>query len=274
MIQVDGIILVLSCHKHLNTRLKHFRLPKDNYGNWKVIYVIGDIFLDSDYKLEGNFMTIKCEDSYIHLLKKLVLALKYIYEIFNIKEGVLRCGDDLIFNEDLLQSFLVSPKKRKIYDNNNYIYENIDFLGRSPSGKSLLVHEISDADIKTTTHDNFMVDYYIGHPEDFDNPLYNLKGVDISKYTKRPHIPVGPCGIIYYISNKSCNILINHLNDIKFNIFHYDKYTDSYPYTIEDCAVSYILYYNKISFTHWVNMYHDYPYNNNDVLAIHTNMNK
>jgi hypothetical protein len=274
MIEVDGIILVLSCHKHLDTRLKHLKLPKDNYENWKVIYVIGDLFLDSDYKLEGNFMTIKCEDSYIHLLKKLVLALKYIYENFNIKEGVLRCGDDLIFNEELLQSFLVSPKKRKIYDNNNDICENIDFLGRSPSGKSLLSHEISDADIKTTINDNFMVDYYICHPEDFDNPLYNLKGVDISKYTKRPHIPVGPCGIMYYISNKSCNILINHLNDIKFNIFHYDEYTDSYPYTIEDCAVSYILYYNKISFIHWVNMYHDYPYNNNDVLAIHTNMNK
>jgi hypothetical protein len=54
----------------------------------------------------------------------------------------------------------------------------------------------------------------------------------------------------------------------------YDEYTDSYPYTIEDCAVSYILYYNKISFIHWVNMYHDYPYYKNDVLASHTNMNK
>ena len=70
--------------------------------------------------------------------------------------------------------------------------------------------------IKTTINDNFMVDYYISHPEDFDNPLYNLKGVDISKYTKRPHIPVGPCGILIYLSNKSCNILINHLNNIKF----------------------------------------------------------
>ena len=269
--EVDGIILILSCHKHLDTRLKYFRLPKDNYGNWKVIYVIGDLFLDCDYKLEGNFMTIKCEDSYIHLLKKLVLALKYLYENFNIKEGVLRCGDDLIFNEELLQSFLESPKKSKKYIDNDI---DIDFLGRSPSGKSLLSHEISDADIKTTTNDKFMVNYYLDHPEDFDNPLYNLKGVDISKYTKRPHIPVGPCGIMYYISNKSCNILINHLNNIKFNIFHYDEYTDSYPYTIEDCAVSYILYYNKISFIHWVNMYHDYPYYNNDFLAIHTNMNK
>jgi hypothetical protein len=275
MIDVDGIILVISCHKHLDTRLKHLRLPKDNYGNWKVIYVIGDLFLDSDYKLEDNFMTIKCEDSYFHLLKKLVLALKYLYKNFNIKEGVLRCGDDLIFNEELLQSFLKKPKKRKICDNDSKdIYEDIDFLGRSPSGKSLLSHEISDADIKATVNDNFMVDYYISHPEDFDNPLHNLKGVDISKYTKRPHIPVGPCGIMVYLSNKSCNILINHLNDIKYNIYHYDEYTDSYPYTIEDCAVSYILYYNKISFIHYDGLFHDYPYHKNDVVAIHTNMNK
>jgi len=276
MIEVDGIILVISCHKHLDTRLKHLRLPKDNYENWKVIYVIGDLFLDCDYKLEGNFMTIKCEDSYFHLLKKLVLALKYLYKNFNIKEGVLRCGDDLIFNEELLQSFLEKPKKRKICDNDDCkdIYEDIDFLGRSPSGKSLLSHEISDADIKATVNDNFMVDYYISHPEDFDNPLHNLKGVDISKYTKRPHIPVGPCGIMVYLSNKSCNILINHLNDIKYNIYHYDEYTDSYPYTIEDCAVSYILYYNKISFIHYDGLFHDYPYHKNDVVAIHTNMNK
>ena len=53
MIEVDGIILVLSCQKHLDTRLKHFKLPKDNYGGWKVIYVIGDLFLDSDYKMNA-----------------------------------------------------------------------------------------------------------------------------------------------------------------------------------------------------------------------------
>ena len=105
MIAVDGIILVISCQKHLNTRLKELRLPKDDYGEWKVIYVIGDLFLDRDYKLEENLLTIKCEDSYLHLLKKLALALKYIYEIFSIKEGVLRANDDLIFNENILETY-------------------------------------------------------------------------------------------------------------------------------------------------------------------------
>jgi hypothetical protein len=68
MIEVDGIILILTCHKYQDTRLKKFKLPKDDYGNWKVIYVIGDLFLDSDYKLEGNLLTIKCD--HLHPIEK------------------------------------------------------------------------------------------------------------------------------------------------------------------------------------------------------------
>lgn len=279
MIAVKGIILVISCHKHLNTRVKHFKLPRDEYAGWKVIYVIGDLFLDSDYKFvrhdgsgghegsEANLMIVKCEDSYLHLLKKLVLALKYIYETFEIEEGVLRAGDDLIFNEDVLSAFLCDIKKSGAA---------IDFLGKSPAGRSLLAHEITDADIKTTISDTFMIDYYKCHPEDFDNPLHNLKGVDIAKYSKRPHIPVGPCGILFYLSNKSCKILIEHLDNIGYDIFHYDEGTSSYPYTIEDCAVAFILYSNKIGFIHNLAMYDEY-YNNPEkvgVIAIHTNLNK
>jgi hypothetical protein len=275
MIAVKGIILILSCQKHLNTRVKNFKLPREEYAGWKVVYVIGDLFLEGDYKLgrevnDGyNLLTIKCEDSYIHLLKKLVLSLKYLYEIYDIKEGVLRGGDDLIFNEELLQSFVMLPKVANAS-------VPVDFLGKSPSGRSLLAHEISDADIKTTINDTFMTDYYVSHPEDFDNPYHNLKGVNIAKYTKRPHIPVGPCGIMFYLSNKSCKILIEHMESIGYNIFHYDEGTGSYPYTIEDCAVSFILYSNKISFIHTLSMYDEY-YNNPEkvgVLAIHTNLNK
>ena len=285
MIAVKGIILVISCHKHLNTRVKHFKLPRDEYAGWKVIYVIGDLFLDSDYKFvrheseengEANLMIVKCEDSYLHLLKKLVLSLKYIYETFEIEEGVLRAGDDLIFNEDVLVEFLMSYKKAGVAASTSGAGAAIDFLGKSPAGRSLLAHEITDADIKATISDTFMIDYYKCHPEDFDNPLHNLKGVDIAKYSKRPHIPVGPCGILFYLSNKSCKILIEHLDNIGYDIFHYDEGTSSYPYTIEDCAVAFILYSNKIGFIHNLAMYDEY-YNNPEkvgVIAIHTNLNK
>jgi hypothetical protein len=256
--KVDGIILVLSCQKHLYTRLKQFKLSKDIYGEWKVIYVIGDLFLNSEYKIDGNLMTIKCEDSYIHLLKKLVLALKYVYELYDIKEGILRSGDDLIYNEIMLQSFLESNK--------------LDFVGKSPSQKGLLEKDITPDILKTTTYDNFMVNYYLLHPEDFNNPQHNLKGININKFMKRPKIEIGACGVLFYISNKCSKILIDHLESINYNIFHFDDYSQSYPYTIEDCAVSYILYLNKISFIHNDKMWSDFQTDN--TIAYHTNMYK
>ncbi len=257
--KVDGIILVLSCQKHLNTRLIQYKLPNDKYGEWKVIYVIADFFLESDYKIENNLMTIKCEDSYIHLLKKLVLSLKYLYEIYEIKEGVLRSGDDLIYNINNLESFLSLTKKP-------------DFLGMNLSRKSLLNTDITPMLLKKTTYDNFMLNYYLKHQEDFNNPQHNLKGIEISKYIKRPDIPTGAAGVLFFISNKSCKILIDHLENINYNIFHYDEFSQSYPYTIEDCAVSFILYINKISFIHSDNMCSNYKLNN--VIAYHTNSYK
>jgi len=103
MEDTDGIILILSCQKHENTRLRKYRLTKNTYGSWKVIYVIGDIFMESQYRIINkenmNILYVKCEDSYIHLLKKLSLAIKYVIELYNPKKGILRCGDDLLFNE-------------------------------------------------------------------------------------------------------------------------------------------------------------------------------
>ncbi len=258
MLEVKGIILVLSCQKHLKTRLKHCKLPKDDYEGWKVIYVIGDLFLDCDYKMNDNLMTIKCEDSYIHLLKKLVLALKYVYQLYDIKEGLLRCGDDLLYNEKLLISFLRSKK--------------VDFNGKSPSSKNLLSQEITDELLQRTIYDDWMVNYYLSHPEDFDNPQHNLKDIDISKYRKRPEVAIGPAGVLYYISNKCCKILIDHMENINYDIFNFHEFSQSYPYTIEDCAVSYILYLNRITFIHNNYMYSDNP--SSHAIAFHTNMFK
>ena len=124
---VDGIILILSCQKHKNTRLKEFALPKDNYNGWEVIYVVGDLSSKYGYMFQGNLLTIKCEDSYIHLLKKVVLAIEILYQNFNIKQGILRCGDDLIFNEENLITFLQLEDKKDYmgYDAMNLLVLNI-----------------------------------------------------------------------------------------------------------------------------------------------------
>jgi hypothetical protein len=280
MIKTDGIILVISCQKFLNTRLKELNL-KDDYGNWKVIYVIGDLFLNCDYKLEGNFMTIKCEDSYLHLFKKIVLSLKYLYEIFDIKEGVLRSNDDLVFNETRLNAFLVSPKyKIKINGKNelNCIETDIDFLGSSPKGLSVIneQYKYEPSKSETTLHLDY---YYKDHPEEFDNPLHNLKGVDILKYSKMPYTPVFLKGPLIYFSNKSCKILIEHMESINYDIYHYDEKSNSYPYTIDDLAYPLILLPNNINLIHCDYWHKDLEgsygtTNNSRYLAIHTNKYK
>ena len=113
MENTEGIILILSCQKHKYNRLIKYKLNNNEYNSWKVIYVIGDISMSPNFKITNennmNFLYIKCEDSYIHLLKKLTLAIKYVIEIYNPKKGVLRCGDDLIFNENKLTNFLNKP---------------------------------------------------------------------------------------------------------------------------------------------------------------------
>jgi hypothetical protein len=265
MIAVDGIILVISCQKHIPTRLKEINLKKD-YGNWKVINVIGDLFLDCDYKLEGNLMTLKCEDSYLHLLKKLVLSFKYLYEIFDIKEGILKCNDDLIFNENSLESFLKSQKKHKINDRE---YIDIDYIGRTNYSFELG---------ESTEH---LINYYKNHPEDLDNPQHNLKGVDItkfSKYVKKEQKYI--YGPLIYFSNKSCKILINHMNNINYDIHHYDKKSDSYPYGIDDVIIGYILISNNIEIMHSNYWYNDLDNlslteeDKNKYIALHTNKYK
>ena len=254
---VDGVILILSCQKHKDTRLKEFSLSKNSYNNWEVIYVIGDLFLDKNYILDGNFLYIKCEDSYIHLLKKLALAIKYVNEIFTIKEGILRCGDDLIFNEENLTLFTKAKK--------------YDYYGQSSIRKN---YKCADKNVlKKLRNDKFMMMYYNKNPEDFLNRQHGLIGMNItslSKYTMRPDI-YGAAGVIFYLSNKAFNVLIHHMEKINYNIFAYYTYTKSYPYTIEDCGISFIMYYNNVEFIDGIFFYDtDHP----STIAKHTNKYK
>jgi hypothetical protein len=231
---IEGVILVVSCQKHKETRLKEFKLSKNEYALWKVIYVIGDFFLDQPYVFDENLLTIRCEDSYLHLLKKVILAITIVFERYEIKQGILRAGDDLVFNEELLKTFLGVDGKH-------------DFWGYSPMRQSYVP---KPEELQETRYDPFMVNYYMTHPEDLEHPQHNLKGIVIKDYMKRPRIMIGPEGTMYYISKRSCQIMMDHFQAIHYNIFHFDDFSQSYPYTIEDCAVAYILYRNHISFVH------------------------
>lgn len=246
---VPGIILILSCQKHMNTRLKEFKLPKDDYEGWKVIYVIGDFFLTNNYEIRDSIMWIKCEDSYLHLTKKLALSIKYCYELYDIQQGILRCGDDLIFNETNLIRFLKAPK--------------YDFYGKSDARGNVCIKNKSI--LKTTVRDEFMPNYYKTHPDDLSNPQHNLAGVNISDFAVRPKL-CGVYGVIYYISNKACNCIIRTMEQIGYDVYHRDSFTNSYPYIIEDCAISFILFMNGFTLVN-SSLFFDSP----NAIAIHTN---
>lgn len=216
--KVNGIIMIISCQKHKNDRLKKYKLSQESYNEWKVIYVIGDLFMKTDYNLINNFLYIKCEDSYLHLFKKVILSIEYLNEIFDIKEGILRCGDDLVFNYDVLNSFLISKK--------------FDYMGEI----------IVNNNRKTVMTDYFMYNYYKTHLNDFkikNHGLCNLTIEDIKRYSNRYTTPYA-VGTIIYLSNNSCNILIKHFKNINYNILKSDT-NNCYQYIIEDCAIGYIL---------------------------------
>jgi hypothetical protein len=177
-------------------------------------------------------------------------------------EGILRCGDDLIFNEKNLIDFI----KNKKYD----------FYGQdqSPKQSNGLFSYLPDYDSLKNNNRNsdFMYNYYKKNQSDFSDKNHNLKDLDLEKIKKISIIPKvwGPAGIIYYLSNKSIQILLKHFEKINYDIFYFDKYSNSYPYTIEDVAVTYIMYFNKIEFTIGKHFFG----NNDNYIVKHTNYNK
>lgn len=259
MNKINGVILIVCCFKYKNIREK-YKLEKTNYNGWEVIYLFGDENLDKDYILENNTLTVKCEDSYLYLMKKLILGIKYLYENYNIKEGILRCGDDLIFNNDLLLEFLNNSK-------NDYIGKN--FIKKS------IIEPIQNINLNETKNNRFMINYYNRNLIEKENitktiQKYNNKlSIDDLNIT----VDIGEIialGHIYYLSNKSCKILLDNFN---YDILTYES--NCFPYILEDVGVGYLLFKNNIDLTFDKNMWFNPHYQNFDepgkYMCFHTN---
>ena len=222
----QGAILIFSCHKHLETRLKEFAMKRGEYVGWKVFYVLGNPLLESDFVLQGgNTVILKCEDSYIHLAKKVALGVQCILDHFTVVEGILRCGDDLVFDEDELVSFLNCPNKP-------------DYLG-------VPVERTKDT---VRAMDAFMPTYYANHTEDFENPLHGLAGISLADLRRcRNTFPdlLYAGGVVVFLSVMSCRCLVAHFASIGWNIFaKHDRY--GHVYIVEDFAVGFVLHQNRI----------------------------
>ena len=252
---IKGAILIYSCHKHKDTRLKEFKLPKDEYAGWKVFYILGNPNIKQDF-IMGNTILLKCEDSYIHVAKKVVMGIKFIYENYEVEEGILRCGDDLVFNETTLVNFLKMESKP-------------DYMGITANDKM--------PNTVVPQNSNFMPSYYLSHQEDLQNPLhgipYNIS--EMMQFNKVPKLMYAG-GVVVYLSNKSCNTLVAHFESIGWNVFLLDE-TYGYPYIIEDIAVGYILHMNNIFVTQYplyIDRMGDFKKYNELPIALHTNKYK
>jgi hypothetical protein len=256
--ELDGIVLVVSCHKHLGTRLVEFGPQKDSYvdGRWKVVEVLGDPKLSSPYVwLDDRKLLIKCEDSYVHVMKKVVLAMDVLLEQFEIREGILRCGDDLVFFEDRLEAFLRGPKPG----------EYVGKLARGPFWTP----------VTSVRRDTFITQYYAEHPEDFWNPLHGLLGLEraFEDWDKIPDAGAYAGGVVVYLSKGACQALIGNLRAIDYDVLRKDPVRGFYPYIIEDVGTGYVLR-GKFPLVP-VDLYVDHPGDRSETaLALHTNKYK
>lgn len=243
--RVPGVMLVTSCHKYINSRLKKYGLNKHAFHNWKIHIVMGDPNLKSEYELRENVIILKCEDSYIHLIKKVGLGIKVLNELYNIEEGIIRCGDDLCFNERLLKQFLDVKNKA-------------DYIGRA------LVSEL-----KTN---RFMAEYFETHPKDFENEINGLQNTSLQQIQTASFMPncVYASGVILYLSKKAVDCMIKELERVKYNIFAKENCegVDCYPYTIEDIGIGYIMKKSGIELKNF-HLYSDNSSQNH--IAYHTN---
>lgn len=216
---MSGVILIYSCEKHRHTRVPKYKLPKSNYNGWPVFYVFATPFLEKEYVFSEDTLTLRCEDSYLHLAKKVFLAYKAVLETFPKAVGVLRCGDDLLFHEGALNRFLDFPKS--------------DYMGFFWGANS-------HVPMKPKVTSTFITDYYKTHLEDFQNPLHGLPSYEeVMKITEIPKIQ-GASGVLSYCSRKSCTLLVENMKSIGWNVLAYDP-TYGYIYVIEDITTACIL---------------------------------
>ena len=115
--KINGVILVITCQKYFHTRVlcNKFRINSHQFNGWPIVYVLGDKELKQEYAIappdmthsfNSYILTVKSEDYYAQIFKKIVLAQEAVYKIFNIKYGILKCDDDITFNKLKLKEFL------------------------------------------------------------------------------------------------------------------------------------------------------------------------
>ena len=264
-IKFKGIILRICCFKYKKLR-SIFEIKEKNIMGWKVINLYANPNLEKNYIMDDNILTVKCEDTYTHLSTKIIIGFKILTDIYDISEGIIKCDDDLIMNINNLINFL-NIKDKGDYVGKNFSKKNIDY-------------SIKNDKLNSKSNTNFLINYYNNHNDDKKYTTEYLKkfntSIDDLKYIPDISNIIG-LGHIYYLSNKSVNIIIKHFlqNDADLN-FSIIKENGCYPYICEDIAMGYILFKNGIHFTNYPEMWLNNHYQGFDTekleyICVHTN---
>lgn len=227
--KVRGVVLIISCHRHANGRLKEFRRPPST-SDWRVHVVMGNPFQSEPFVVrEDGTIVLRCEDSYVHLMKKTTMAVDVLTkQLYEVTEGILRCGDDLLFDMDALDEYLGTPSSSKG-----------DYAGM------VLRRDAERIPGTNIRPDFWMINYYRQHPTDFENPLNGLTEAQrvalLSGHVNRVPALHFAVGTILWLSARACEELVAAMERVSWDVFAYAGDDAGYPYIIEDVGIAYVL---------------------------------
>jgi len=249
---MPGVILIYSCQKYKESRIRDLSYLRPAYLGWKVYFIVGDPRIQKEYEIDRNIITLRCEDSYLHLLKKTILGFKVGLQLVPDAKGILKCGDDIVFNEGELLRFLREETK-------------FDYMG---------IKSRPFIPLQGSHRDTWIVDYYRRHPEDFENPVHGLPAQSIVETLVRVPTIQAASGPLTYFSRRSCELLIQHMERIHWDVLR-EVPPYGFPYIIEEPGISFILYAHAIQPTQYTMFTESRElFNTKPFIGLHTNSYK
>ena len=217
---IEYLFIIYSCKKNIEKADYLYSLINDKLKKSKVYIIYGDNQLETNYKIiDDKYLVLRCGDDYDNLCQKTITIMKTVSIIFPDIKGIFKCNDDMVPNIKLMKEII------SLIDHDI----SINYLGKKVSIKQ----------------EYFTKDHYNKCFDEKDKILNMPIKLDTLEWIT---------GSLYYVSNKSINILKN---------IDYSKYY------FEDYMVSDILIKNNIQL-YDISTYTDQNYMSNVIQNINS----
>ena len=117
--KINVCILLLTCEKYAD-RFENIKKKLLNNLNYQYFSIHANENIDSTY-LSGNVLTVKCDECYENLPKKMLLAYDFLYKNSEF-DYFIKIDDDTLINQHILEKFI----ENKFY--------TLDYLGGIAGG--------------------------------------------------------------------------------------------------------------------------------------------